>query len=174
MEVQEAVPPVPSGRITQPIRKVIEEAAKFGIVGLVNAVLDFALFNALTATVLKTHPLTANAISTFVATLSAYAMNRRWSFKHRQQSAVRRELALFIVINVIAFGIGSACLAISHYGFHFESTLANNVAKLIGLGLGTIFRFWAYRTHVWPAVVAIEHVLHDKFVGDDEAATPVD
>ena len=170
----EAVPPAPTGRLSAPIRKLIEEAAKFGIVGLVNAVLDFALFNLLTASALKGHPLTANAISTFVATLSAYLMNRHWSFKHRQQSAVRRELSIFILINGVAFGIGSLCLAVSHYGFNFESTLANNLAKLVGLGLGTIFRFWAYRRHVWPAVVAIEHVLHDKFVHGDEAATPPD
>ncbi|MSW42688.1 MAG: GtrA family protein, partial [Actinobacteria bacterium] len=37
------------------------------------------------------------------------------------------------------------------------SPLADNVsANVIGLGLGTIFRFWSYRRWVFPEVVSAE------------------
>jgi putative flippase GtrA len=41
--------------------------------------------------------------------------------------------------------------AISHYLLDFTSTLADNIAaNVIGLGLGTAFRFWSYRRWVFP------------------------
>ncbi len=40
-------------------------------------------------------------------------------------------------------------LYISHYGLGFTSTLADNVATVVGIGLGTLFRFWTYRKFVF-------------------------
>ena len=46
--------------------------------------------------------------------------------------------------------IATTCLAISHYALGFTSALADNIsANVIGLVLGTMFRFWAYRTYVF-------------------------
>ena len=43
-------------------------------------------------------------------------------------------------------------LAVSHYGLGFTSPLADNIAKnVIGLGIGTVFRFWTYRTWVFTS-----------------------
>jgi putative flippase GtrA len=55
---------------------------------------------------------------------------------------------------VVACTIGSAiavgCLAISHYLLGLTSPLADNIsANVVGLILGTAFRFWAYRTFVF-------------------------
>jgi putative flippase GtrA len=42
------------------------------------------------------------------------------------------------------------CLAISRYILGFDSILADNISSnVIGVGIGTIFRFWAYRTLVF-------------------------
>ena len=56
---------------------------------------------------------------------------------------------LFFGVNVVALGISAVTLTISHYGLGFTSILADNVATIIGIGLGTLFRFWAYRKFVF-------------------------
>ena len=52
-------------------------------------------------------------------------------------------------IGLRARGISAVVLAFSHYGLDYTSTLADNVATIIGIGLGTLFRFWAYRRIVF-------------------------
>ena len=43
-----------------------------------------------------------------------------------------------------------ACLGLSHYFLDLRSPLADNIsAKVVGIGLGTLFRFWAYRRFVF-------------------------
>jgi hypothetical protein len=42
-------------------------------------------------------------------------------------------------------------VAISHYGFGFQSVLATNIANYVfGLPLGMLFRLWTYRTFIFP------------------------
>jgi putative flippase GtrA len=66
------------------------------------------------------------------------------------------------VLNGVGLLISLACLAISHYALGFTSTLADNIAaNVIGLGLGTAFRFWSYRRWVFPAIKDGETVSAD-------------
>ena len=39
----------------------------------------------------------------------------------------------------------------SHHFLGHQSLIAENVAKLVGIALGTLFRFWAYRRFVFNA-----------------------
>ena len=62
-----------------------------------------------------------------------------------------REYVLFFLLNGVAMLIAIACLGISHYVLGLDSALADNIsANIIGLGLGTLFRFWSYRKWVFP------------------------
>jgi hypothetical protein len=46
--------------------------------------------------------------------------------------------------------IAMTCLWISHYLIGLTSPLADNIsANVVGLGLAVVFRFWAYRKHVF-------------------------
>ena len=46
--------------------------------------------------------------------------------------------------------IALACLTVSHYVMDLRSPLADNIsANGVGLVLGTLFRFWAYRRFVF-------------------------
>ncbi len=132
------------------------EVAAFGVVGLCGYTVDVGLFNLLRYAgdpgLLPDKPLTAKAISVVVATLVTFVGNRYWTWRHRRGGAARREVALFFCFNGIGMGISLACLAVSHYLLGFDSALADNIsANGVGLALGTTFRFWAYRTHVFPA-----------------------
>ena len=59
------------------------------------------------------------------------------------------------MLNAIGLAITLACLAFSHYVLDLTSPLADNIAaNVVGLGLGTAFRFWSYRRWVFPKVPA--------------------
>lgn len=130
---------------------------KFGLVGVLNTLLNLAVFNALLITVTEVGRVKANFVATAVATIFAYAMNRYWTFKHRPSEHSRsREFMLFAVFNVVGLGIESALIGGTVYIIGTATIVAVNIAKIMGLVLGTIFRFWAYRTFVFkPAAVPV-------------------
>ena len=137
------------------------EISKFGIVGLSALVVDIGLFNILRFAggegPLFDKPLTAKVISVAVATTVAYAGNRFWTFRHRGRTHMGKEYLMFFGLNGIAMLIAVGCLWFSHYVLGFTSPLADNIsANVIGLGLGTLFRFWSYRKWVFPEIPADE------------------
>ncbi|GIF73744.1 hypothetical protein Asi02nite_32620 [Asanoa siamensis] len=139
--------------------KLLREALKFGIVGGVNTVINFAVFNALALTVFHGGQLKANVVATVFATFTSYFMNRHWTYKDRPKSAIRRETTLFVLFNATGLVIELGVLGIAKYGLGTESLLVLNVFKFLGLGLATVFRFYTYRTFVFraapkPAAVA--------------------
>ncbi|MDP9797757.1 putative flippase GtrA [Catenuloplanes nepalensis] len=141
-------------------QKLIREAAKFGIVGGVNFGINFAIFNILILTVMQGGQLKANVIATGIATLTSYLMNRHWTYRDRPKSSMRREYVLFFFFNAVALGIESGVLAGFKYGLGLETLLALNIAKFGGQVLGTLFRFWSYRTFVFRKVPAgqVDHL----------------
>lgn len=151
-------------RLDHGLRVFIHELAKFGVVGVFNAVLDIALFNL--ARHHQVGPLTSKALSTTVAATSSYFMNRHWSFAHRARTGTGRELPLFILLSAVGLAIAEGCLAFSHYGLGLHSTLADNVAANgFGLVFGTVWRFWSFKRWVF---------LHPKPTdGELLAAAPV-
>lgn len=131
----------------------VRELAKFGSVGAVAYVVDLGLFNLLSfgpGELLGHKPLTAKIVSVTVATLVAWVGNRYWTFSSRRTQARGRELAAFVVVNVGGMLIAVGCLAISTYALGLTSPLAKNVsANVVGLALGTAFRYVAYRRLVF-------------------------
>ena len=154
--------------------ELLREIAKFGIVGLIALVVDVGLFNILLfaggAGPLNDKPLTAKVVSVVVATTVAYVGNRFWTFRHRGRThTVAREYVLFVVLNGVAMGIALGCLWFSHYALGLTSPLADNIsANVIGLGLGTLFRFWSYRKWVFPVIPDADRELAER-----DAITPI-
>jgi putative flippase GtrA len=153
-----ATPPSLFARVHASIDVLYRELVKFGAVGAVAFVVDFTVFNLLRTGIiggehgLAEKPLTAKTISVLAATVVAWLGNRYWTFRRRRRASRRREFALFLVMNLAGLGISLACLGFSHYVLGLTSALADNIAgNVIGLGLGTLFRFWAYRQLVFTA-----------------------
>ena len=147
--------PQPSGLLDR-IRHLGPEAIKFGIVGLTGVGLQFVAFNVLRYAgpggvgVLYGHPIAALVIAIGLATIITYLGNRYWTYGSRERGNPTRELPIFVLLNAIAIGIGAACLAFSNHVLGFTSPLADNLSgNVIGLGLGTAFRFWSYRRFVF-------------------------
>jgi putative flippase GtrA len=145
------VPAAPSllDRLRGTVGVLYREMIKFGVVGGVAFVVDVGLFNLLRHTALEDKPSTAKVISATVATLVAWIGNRMWTFRRRRNRPVHHEALLFFVTNGVALLIGVGVIAFSHYVLDLRSLTADNIANIVGIGLGTLFRFWAYRTVVF-------------------------
>jgi putative flippase GtrA len=125
------------------------EMIKFGVIGAVAFVIDLGLANLLWHTVMSDKVTTAKIISGLAGTLFAWVGNRQWTFRHRRSRPAHHEVALFFGVNFIALGISAVTLYLSHYGLGLTSILADNAATIVGIGIGTLFRFWAYRRFVF-------------------------
>ena len=100
---------------------------------------------------LEHKPLTAKAVSVAAAMAITYLGNRYWTWRHRSGRGHGRDFVLFVIFSLIGMAFSLVCLAVSHYMLGLTSPLADNIsANVIGMVLGTTFRFWAYRTHVFP------------------------
>ncbi len=131
------------------MRARLHELFRFGSVGAVAFVVDVGLFNLLRfgpGGLLADKPLTAKVVSVAVATVVAWLGNRYWTFALRRTGTRLRELVVFAVVNIVGMAIAVGCLAFSHYVLALTSPLADNIAaNVVGLGLGTVFRYFAYR-----------------------------
>ena len=136
-------------RIRAGVGLIYREMIKFGTVGAVAFIIDVGLTNLLWHTVLEDKVTTARIVAGAVATLFAWVGNRMWTFRHRRSREPLQEVVLFFAINGLALAIGAAILAVSHYGMGWQTRLADNIATLVGIGVGTIFRFFAYRYFVF-------------------------
>ncbi|WP_081416542.1 GtrA family protein [Arthrobacter castelli] len=131
------------------------EVMKFGTVGAIAYVIDSSVFILLREGALSHRTLVAGVLASVVATAFSWVANRYWTFRHRRRSAMWRELGMFCLMNAIGIGIATLCLFISHYVIGLETTQADFIAKnVVGLVLGTIFRFLAYRYWVFTEELA--------------------
>lgn len=128
---------------------------KFGVVGGLGFVIDVGLFNLLrTGAFGHDHffqgAIGAKIVSTSVAILFNWVGNRYWTFREHRRHDVVREFVEYVVVAVGGLLIGLLCLWVSHHLLGFTSLLADNIsANVIGLALGTAFRFLLYRFWVW-------------------------
>jgi len=151
---------------------LVREMLKFGMVGALAFVIDLGGYNVLvfgphllgllgegdTAGVLNDKPLTARIISASVATVVAWLGNRLWTFRRRRNRQASHELALFVFFNVVAMVIAVVCLGFSRYVLDLHTQLSDNITNIIGIGIGTLFRFWTYRKFVFGGDALVEHI----------------
>ena len=88
----------------------------------------------------------------------AWLGNRLWTFRHRRNRQASHELALYVLFNVAAMVIAVACLGFSRYVLDLHTQLADNITNIVGIGIGTLFRFWTYRKFVFAGEALVERV----------------
>jgi len=156
------------------VEHLVHEVAKFGLVGLLGMIVDLPIYNWLVFDnpwvvgstghgMLHDRPVTAKFISVTVATVATYLGNRHWTWRHRERTGLHREYVLFFVLNGIGLLIAAGCLGFSRYVLDFHNALADNIsANVVGLGLGTLFRFWSYRKWVFREELALDGADHPR------------
>jgi putative flippase GtrA len=126
------------------------EVAKFGVVGTFGWIIDTGVYLYLMNGPLHQGEVWAKGWGSVVAALFTWVANRYWTFRDRRQDNVLREFVLFIVMNVIGLLIATGCVAFTKYVLEMTSGWAMFVSgSVVGLVLGTIFRYLAYRYWVF-------------------------
>lgn len=130
------------------------EVLVFLAVGGTGYVVDVAAFNLLRSggTLAAADPSYARVLAVAVATVVTYLGNRLLTWRGTPTRGRRREVALFVAFNLVGLALSVACLLVSHDLLGLTSRLDDNLsANVVGIGLGTLFRFWSYRRFVFAA-----------------------
>ena len=92
----------------------------------------------------------ARVLAVAAAMVVTYLGNSLLTWRGEGDGDRRREVVLFVVFNVIGLGLSVLTLTISHDVLGLTSRLADNIsANGVGLALGTLFRYWSYKTFVF-------------------------
>ena len=125
------------------------EVAKFGTVGAFAFVVDNGLWWILYHGPLEGSATKARVISALAATLFSWLANRFWTFRRRRQANVTREVVLFFVINGVGIVISSGFTWVAQYPLGITDAKWLGFAGVVGIGVATILRFFAYRFWVF-------------------------
>jgi len=119
-------------------RSVWQKAIRFGLVGLLNTLVDVATFALLIA--LSLPALAANVGAWLVAISASYAMNSRWSFERDQQLREGWSILRFVGLGaLVSLGISSgAILALA-------PVIGLWPAKIFGVAVAAVLNFIAAR-----------------------------
>jgi len=126
---------------------------RFLTVGGVAFVVDLGLFNLMVfgpGQALGHKPVTAKILAALVATLVSWLGNRHWTFSARRTHRSGRELAVYVGINAVALLVAPSALYVTYYWIGTQGPVAANVASIVGIGIGTVFRYVGYKRWAFP------------------------
>jgi putative flippase GtrA len=124
----------------------------FLTVGGTGHVVDVAAFNLLRSVYpfATLDPALARTLAVGLAMCLTCLGNRSLTWRSHTSRNQRRKVGLFVLFNIIGLGFSLVTLVISHDVLGLTSRLADNIsANVVGLGLGTIFRFLTYKRFVF-------------------------
>ena len=133
--------------IPQRHRAFVAEVLTFGTVGCINTAVSMGLF----AAFYSLGVLTANTISTALATICSFLLNRHVTYRHRPRTALRRELPLFAALNLIGLGIQTGILTAGKHLFDLQSSDRQEyfAVRFGAIIVSTLFLLLTYRTFVF-------------------------
>jgi putative flippase GtrA len=140
-----------------------KQAGKFGLVGILNTVIDLGIFNLLSQ-VFGVYVVVANVVSVSAAIINSYIWNKNWTFQDKTKKNLLEQFAKFVIFSVFGMGIQTFMVwllatkwtvtglwaysivdLIGLEGIFSESFVLNNWAKVWGIGLALIWNFIAYK-----------------------------
>lgn len=95
------------GGIKQHEERKFGPVLKFALVGVLNTVVDFLVFQLLNLTLGWTY--LAQVIGYSAGVLNSYFWNSRWTFRKEHQRSAR-EAAAFVVVNLVSLGVSLGVL----------------------------------------------------------------
>jgi putative flippase GtrA len=147
----------PESAVRRRFDQLMREIAKFGAVGGAGLLVNLLVFN-LVRHVTGLQVVRASIVATIVAIIFNYIGFRYFTYRDRNKSGRTREMTLFLLFSAAGLVIENGVLYVATYGFGWDSPLQSNIFKFLGIGLGTLFRFWSYRSWVFKALPAGEAV----------------
>ncbi|MEU6101386.1 GtrA family protein [Streptomyces flaveolus] len=165
-------PSAPRGGLRQRLDRLVREALKFGAVGGAGVLVNLLVFNLVRHTT-DLQVVRASIVATVVAIVFNYLGFRYFTYRDRDKSGRTREMSLFLLFSAVGLVIENGVLYTATYGFGWDSPLQSNIFKFLGIGIGTLFRFWSYRSWVFRTLPASEPRPRADSVGEPERPAAV-
>ncbi|MEW2404121.1 GtrA family protein [Streptomyces sp. NPDC046862] len=145
-------------RMRHAIRGIWREAAMFGAVGVLAFVMDNGGYNLLVFGLpgagvgpMRSAPIQASVVATGAAMIFSWVGNRYWTYRHQRREEATYELVLFTFVNIVGVVITAGTVFVSRHLMGLDSALSDNVARIFGWIVATLFRFFTYRRYVFVA-----------------------
>ena len=130
---------------------------KFGVVGVIAAVIDFGVLNLLVG-VFHMHNVIAGTISFLVSLVFNYLASMKFVFKHREDMARWMEILIFVGASLIGLLINAGIIWLSTYGMYRDAFISQHAEYLLRTNVGKI---------VATVVVAVWNFVIRKWLLDD-------
>ena len=130
---------------------------KFGVVGVIAAVIDFGVLNLLVG-VFHMHNVIAGTISFLVSLVFNYLASMKFVFKHREDMARWMEILIFVGASLIGLLINAGIIWLSTYGMNRDAFISQHAEYLLRTNVGKI---------VATVVVAVWNFVIGKWLLDD-------
>ena len=141
------------------------EVLTFLAVGGAGYAVDVVAFNWLRTLPLlaAVDPTVSKVLAVAAAMVVTYLGNRSLTWRDQPTSDRHRQVALFVLFNLVGLGISVLTLVLTHDVLGWTSRLADNLsANVVGLALGTAFRYWSYKRFVFRADAGESGEPHDS------------
>jgi putative flippase GtrA len=128
------------------------EGAKFCVVGGLGAILQFLVQDTLHFK-MGVGPLKAEIVGIAGGIVLTFFGNRYWTYRDKRSHGrdFFRETWQFLLWCLLGLGIQIGLQSIATYGLSLKDGISYNLVTAFGIGVATVFRFWAYRTFVFTA-----------------------
>ncbi|MGG0461811.1 GtrA family protein [Priestia aryabhattai] len=108
---------------------------KFALVGVVNTLIDFAVYALLTT--IGVNYILAQWISYSAGILNSYVMNRKWTFKKKEKSS-KREVISFVIVNLITLSLTSFLLTVLYNKWGIPLLISKLLITIVSVGINFI------------------------------------
>lgn len=140
---------------------IVWQFAKFGLIGVLNTLLDFGVLNFLsylTKVYSGSTLILLNVFAFLAANINSYFWNKSWTFSSRSRN-VAAEFGKFLIVSLIGFGINSLILWVLTSLIHplagASPQIWENIAKLVATVIYTIWNFIGYKLIVFKEATAL-------------------
>lgn len=144
-------------------KETVKQAGKFGIVGIINTLIDLGIYNFLIF-IFGMYAVYASMISVSVAIVNSYIWNKKWTFKDDSTKDLVPQFIKFVAFSLVGMGIQASMIwlladkwtvtgefafgivkLVKLNGIFSNDFVIANWAKAWGIGVALIWNFVAYK-----------------------------
>jgi len=129
--------------VTSSKHRLLGEAARFSIVGVINTLIDFAVFFFLVWGI-DLHVVPANVCAFAAGVTNSYFANKHWSFRHRRSRlGTGVQLPLFVAVNLGGMALSTLIV------WGLADVVPLVAAKVLATGASFVWNFIGSRQLVY-------------------------